>query len=461
MQRSSPAFLFSALLAIAPASAQWLDGELIVDTVVAGTTALIRVDPATGNSQVLVSGHNRVGWAGAVVFDNYRNALIANVSLPPDPYYFGKLYAISSNGSATAIPGLTNLTVRGLCTAGDGRLFYQVHNTGEIRWIDATNTVHTLQNAAGTAPFQFTVEHMLYHAPTNSLLATNSGWWSTNHCGGTVGCSIHRIPLSGDGSRVAGAPTCAQFASNDHEVMSLDYMPGGDVLLCLANGSYSSYPKLLRVVPSTLAVTVYANSSIGDLNGGYYCAATGKVVVLDDASNVLREYGAGSSGLGSVLATNLPVSTNTSGYSPAESIWRVDRNGPGCQGTAIAYGAGLAGTGGFVPTLGVVGCPDLGASFSLSADLLVGGTIGLLVLGAGPANVPAFGGSILIFPIVTTVVVVGNGAPNIGGVGSAGIGLTITDPALLGVSFWLQGAFADAGAVEGLSLTNGLQVVIG
>lgn len=462
MPRPTPTFLFAALLAAAPAAAQWLDGELIVDTVVAGSTALIRVDPSTGNSQILVSGHNRIGWSGAVVFDNYRNALIANVSLPPDPYWLGKLWTIQGNGTATAIPSLTNLTVRGLCTAGDGRLFFQP-NTGanEIHWLDASNTPHTLLNAAGTAPYQFAVEHLLYHAPTNSLLATNSGWWSTNHCGGTIGCSIHRIPLSLDGTRVAGAPTCAQFATNAHEVMSLDYMPGGDVLLCLANGSYDPSPKLLRVVPATLAVTPYANPTMGDLNGGYYCAAIGNVVVLDDGANVLRRYGAGSSGNGTVLTTNLPVSDFTSGYSPAESMWRVDRNGPGCQGAAIPYGAGLAGTGGIVPTLGVVGCPDVGASFTLSADQLVGGTLGLIGLGDGPATIPAFGGTILVFPIAATVVVVGSGAPTVPGIGSAGFSLTVTDPALLGVPFWFQGAFLDAGAVQGWSLTNGLQLVIG
>jgi hypothetical protein len=143
--------------------------------------------------------------------------------------------------------------------------------------------------------------------------------------------------------------------------MHLDYLPGGDILLCLANGSFHPAPKLLRVDPWTLAVSTWATPQPGDLDGGYYCAAIDRVVVLDDTSNVLRKYAPGSSGIGPVLTTTLPVSSLTSGYSPSESMWRIDRNGPGRYGAAIAYGNGTAGTGGFVPTLGVIGCPDVGA----------------------------------------------------------------------------------------------------
>lgn len=454
--------LGAVLVPLANAAAQWVDGELVVDTSLAnGQKALVRVDPSNGNCQVLVSGHTRAGWAGAVVYDNFRGALIANVSLPPDPYWLGKLWAIASDGSATAIPGTAGLAVRGLCTGGDGRLFYQLQGgNDEIRWLDANHAVHTLLDAAGTAPFLFAIEHLLWHPATNSLLATTSGWWSTNHCA-PASCTIWRIPLTLDGTRVAGAPTCSSFATGSHEVMSLEHLPGGGVLLCLANGSSHPYPKLQRVDPFTLAVSQYAAPQPGDLNGGYYCARIGRAVVLDDGGNVLRTYLPGGSGMGSVLATTLPVSPFTSGYSPAETMWEVDLNGPSCQGTAAAFGAGLAGTGGYLPTLGVVGCPEVGAPFTLSADRLVGGTFGLFALGAGPASVPLLGGTIHVWPITATVFAVGSGAPLTPGAGSAGLPLLVTDPSFLGVSLWFQAGFVDAGAAAGWSLTNGLQVVFG
>lgn len=39
--------------------------------------------------------------------------------------------------------------------------------------------------------------------------------------------------------------------------------------------------------------------------------------------------------------------------------------------------------------------------------------------------------------------------------------LLISDPAVLGAMAWLRAAFLDPGALEGVSMTNGLQVVIG
>ena len=39
------------------------------------------------------------------------------------------------------------------------------------RWIDKHGASHTLLDATGTAPLDFQVEHMLYHQPSNSLIA--------------------------------------------------------------------------------------------------------------------------------------------------------------------------------------------------------------------------------------------------------------------------------------------------
>lgn len=456
---------FALAFSVGMAPAQWVDGELIVDTFLGstGNYSLLRVDPTNGNCQILLSGYYPSGYAGRAVFDAYRDAFFFNTSLPPDPYWFSRLWVVQSNGTATSVPGIANIALRGMCSVGDGRVYYQHHNptSNEIHYLDAANTIHTLMDASGTSPFLFQLEHTLYHAPTNSLIVATSGAWSTNNCS-TGTNSIFRVPLSLDGTRVVGAPICMPIASSYLEVMSLGYMPGGDVLLCLANGTgYFQPDLLLRVNPVTLAASPYASPTVGDIDGACYSARIGQTIVLDDANNVLRKYAAGSMGPGTVLPTSLPVSWGTSGYAPPEAIWLVDRNGPGCQGAGFAYGSGLAGAGGFVPTLGVVGCPDLGTPFTLSVAQLVGGAIGLLALGDGPAAIPALGGTLLVFPIGATVVMIGSGVPGSPGVGNAGLSLTVTTPSLIGAPFYFQAGFLDPAGPQGWSLTNGLQLVIG
>lgn len=273
---------------------------------------------------------------------------------------------------------------------------------------------------------------------------------------------MFRIPLSNDGSRVGGAVTCTSVASDNQEIMSLDFLPGGQLLLCLANGDPSFMPLLYTVDPVTLSLGAWANTQLHDLDGAVYSTRVGAAIVLDDGANVLRRFGPGTAlSLGTVIPTSLPVSAITSGYSPAENLWEVDRNGPGCQGLGAPYGVGLAGLGGYVPTLGAIGCPDRSTPWSLSINAARAGTVGLLGIGDGPANVPALGGSLLIFPINATWVFATSGAPGLPGIGTYNLPVLLTDPALVGLSFWFQAALIDAAAVAGFSLTNGLQVVIG
>jgi hypothetical protein len=52
-----------------------------------------------------------------------------------------------------------------------------------------------------------------------------------------------------------------------------------------------------------------------------------------------------------------------------------------CQGGWIAYGSGLPGKGGFVPRLYGGDCPQIGESFTLRIDQVVGGAGGTLFVG--------------------------------------------------------------------------------
>lgn len=124
------------------------------------------------------------------------------------------------------------------------------------------------------------------------------------------------------------------------------------------------------------------------------------------------------------------------------------------------YGAGLAGTGGFVPHLATsggtnrVGNPD----FKLQLSGGRGGATGVLVISAQQRSIPLFGGTLLVnanpnfalkFPIVL------GGAAGVGGAGA------LTIPASLPRSFanadaYCQFALHDAGAVRGWSFSDGL-----
>lgn len=463
--RTIASVLLAASLASAPAWGQtgaYEDGELYVAcTHTNGAFGLNRIDPVTGQGAEFVKFNYYLGaFASACTYDSYRGRIIANASMSTDPYWFGRLWSIASNGSAVSLPGFTGST-RGLTATGDGRLYFgEWDGTQPLRYYDANDVLHTLMDASGANPFVFSVEHMIWHAPTNSLIASNSGWWSNNDC--TPGqCSFFRIPLSPDGSKVAGPITCNSYASDNQEIMTLDYLPGGKLLATLASGAPTSLWKMITLDPVTLAISPWANPWTNDINGGLWVPQIGKVVILDDGFNVLRTVSAGLDAPAPVLPTNVSVSDGTSGYAPGESLWKVDLNGPGCIGFGGIYGAGLSGTGAVIPNLTLGGCPDLNKPISIVASQIVGAAPGVLALAGAPASIPLLGGTLLVSPSATMLPVFAAGPAGVAGAGQFALPFTATDPTLVGASVYLQAGFVDAQAIQGVSLSNGLQISFG
>lgn len=124
-------------------------------------------------------------------------------------------------------------------------------------------------------------------------------------------------------------------------------------------------------------------------------------------------------------------------------------------------GHALAGSGALAPELALGGCPRTGELVTFEVTRGLGGAFGTLVLGANRADLP-FRGGILVpetsfarFPHVLA-----------GATGQAGSGATTLaaqvplDPALLGLTFFLQGVYRDAGAPGGFSLTNALSLAV-
>jgi hypothetical protein len=125
------------------------------------------------------------------------------------------------------------------------------------------------------------------------------------------------------------------------------------------------------------------------------------------------------------------------------------------------YGAGLSGTGGFVPSLTLGGCPDLGKTITLSLTNGLGGAPSALLIAAAPASLPLFGGTLLVDPAAVQVPMFLGGAPGVAGAGSFSIPVLLSDPSLTGVSTFLQLLSVDLQAPQYISFSNGLQIVFG
>lgn len=177
-------------------------------------------------------------------------------------------------------------------------------------------------------------------------------------------------------------------------------------------------------------------SSVNATGLTLYSRATGTVFEVDTSTGV--ESVIGNPGVSSVssFAANDP-----------------------CGGDADPYGAGCAGTGGFVPSLAIEGCPQVGDMFSVDIANALGGSSAVLLIGLGQSSIPVGGGcSLLVSPLapVTLTVPLGGVGP---GTGSLSIPLIVT-PNLAGADFTLQAWVIDPATGIGGAGTNGVHVHI-
>ncbi|HEX5011208.1 MAG TPA: hypothetical protein VFY71_12495 [Planctomycetota bacterium] len=457
--------LFALALLSATATAQtgpWKDGELIVRMNPGGSfeNVIYRIDPQTGHGAMLADT-TYLGTAGSAVFDNYRNGVLAYCSVPPDSWALQSLWLFAADGTATKL-GLSGAYPGALAPTGDGRIFFQRDDVvwwPQIEWLDASNVAHVLMDSTGTAPYQHTVDAMIYSPAQNALFAaTREG--APDACSGAL-CSVLRIPLSADGTRVGGAVTCTTWDGGGTEnPTNFDELPGGDLLLTF-NSSYVAPDKFQRVNAATGALSTFAKCIPHDVDGGVWSPAVSRIIIINDGTNQLETYTAGDDGTGDALVTDVPVSGFTSGTGPGNLIFEVKLGGPGCAGLLAPYGAGLGGKGGFVPVLAGAGCPDVGNGFAITIDHAVGGASGLLFVGLSQAALAFKGGTFLVGSLALQVPLAVGGAPGQAGAGFLSLPGAILDPALIGIDIYLQAGFQDGAAVKGASLSNGLRLQAG
>ncbi|MBK9386228.1 MAG: hypothetical protein IPN34_15555 [Planctomycetes bacterium] len=247
----------------------------------------------------------------------------------------------------------------------------------------------------------------------------------------------------------------------NEEIMALDHLPSGALLVTVSSGIVSANPKLLAVDPWTLALTPFARPSQSDINGGCYSLRRGRALLLDDTTNQLRSFAPGEVGPGMHVVCDVPLGDGGTGFSPVESLWEIDTNGPACSGSTLGYGNGLAGSGGLVPTLAIAGCPEVGAPFVIAGSQMLGGTLAALLIGPAPAAIPLLGGELCLFPVDFAFALPCDGAFGVPGAGSFALPMFAADPLLLELSIYLQVASVDPAAPEGIALSAGLRVILG
>ena len=131
-----------------------------------------------------------------------------------------------------------------------------------------------------------------------------------------------------------------------------------------------------------------------------------------------------------------------------------------CAGAAVRYGQGVAGSGGIMPRLEVVGCPAPGLVAFLDVHDGLGGATGQLFIGARPAQTPYAGGVLLLEPLnVTPHVLLGDlDRP---GTGTRRVEMFFPfEDSLSDTSLFAQAAYLDSSADGGVSMTPGLRLTI-
>lgn len=451
----SPAVLAAAAAA---QTGPWQDGEILC---LNDAGQLLRIDPDTGHGAVLLPGVSVPAGPGYMAFDSYRGGILLSSGLHPAPFDY-KLRLVDSSGAATTIGNFGSF-VQSLAPRGDGLVYFQEnYPSTTIRYLDANNVAHDLLDATTGLPIVSDVGQLIYHPQTNSLYGANN-YGVPSGCGGFQTIHVRHIPLSANGTQALGLGACNSFqlASSSGPV-GLTRMYNGGLMVCSATGANQS-GCILALDPVTLALTKWADPNVGyySIQGGMFSRRINRAILLDAANNVLRTYAPGQTGAGTVLVTDVVVDDGTSGTSMTGHLQQLDLSGGACSGVFAKYGAGLAGTLGFVPQLGGSGCASTTTPFSLLVGDARGGSPGILALGTGATAIPLYGGTLLVNPIAFTFGFVTTGAPGAGGAGTFALPLTVADPAVIGVPFWSQAGVLDANAVQGVALTNGLKIVIG
>src|SRR5262245_11995580 len=362
MQTRTLATLLSLALLAAAARAQefqpgdlWIISQGIqINTGTGITPGISRVDATAGSAQIVVPVSSTM--QAHSTFDRYRNAIVTSFTIGATIPSF-ELRAVKADGTHTSL-GAPASGLTGVASANDGRIYYFAQSLFPhcIRYIDAANVVHPLLDVTGTVPFAPSMSNferaMYFDAETNSLFL---GSLSFGPCGTTLPTAVLlKIPLSADGTRVAGpvqsASICITSTASDSKIVNFSEGPAGTLFVVLDDNLNESHGRMVVVDKTTLAYSIYASN--GPYTGaaatvaGVYSHKLGCAVIDDGFDARLRKYTLGESGLGVTwftgdgLSLHADASMNEIPLDLATGLAPYGTGTPGCKGAQALYASG-------------------------------------------------------------------------------------------------------------------------
>ena len=397
-----------------------------------GNAGIMRIDAVGGTGQVILGPFGAVTTpAQQLAYDPFRNRLILASNLDG----LGDLHTVDADGTTQSM-GLAGNAFQLVTPTGDGRIYLRrkgVLPLSGIQYVDAAGVLNELMDVTGTAPFEVVPGQsdlagaMIYEPATNALFIATHANWAACSGGTSTDVNFHRIPLTPDGSQVAGPVVCGQFDVDvggfNEDPVAFAHAPDGKLLLVVDTNTNLQQCRMVLIDPVTVTGTAFA------CNGGYFAAATnaatyaptrGEAVVLDTFDNVLRSYAQGEAGPGTVLgvtgvspggtgedATLVAIAPIPGAFGMTASVTTRSLTAGGSQSLQIDAGVANAGSiylvlgsaTGWCPGIVITGTPvalevDAYTNFTLvhPNSGVLSGSLGLLDgLGRGAAsfNLPA------------------------------------------------------------------------
>lgn len=298
-----------SLVALAPAAFPFTIGDLYLLTNVAagGAPAILRVDPLSGAVTTLVDLEGEL--AGTFTYDRWRDRLIFVMKNTNQMRAVDDAGVVTDFDPALLAPGL-------VAARGDGIIYRWNTSLYGFQYIDAADQVHDLLDEGGGGRFGFPVatklDELTYDPATNSLICFQGTYNGVNiaECGDpTMSCAV-RVPLTDEGTRVAGPLSAAQAA------ISLSYVrivgagpaPGGLVWTVDSNTNYEE-PRLQFLDTAAMTCTPFAwvgpFDGAGTINGGTYSNVRSQGILVDTYEDVLRAFAVGEHGEGTAFAAGI------------------------------------------------------------------------------------------------------------------------------------------------------------
>jgi hypothetical protein len=281
------------------------DLYLLSDWLPTSQPGICRIDPVSGSTSVLVDlpAAGQGAYHMTFSYDGYRDRLIFTTN--------DGLWMVDDAGIVTDFDPGFGLVPSLVAPRGDGILY--LYNAGEgFTYVDAADALHDLLDESGLARFGFGVNarlnELIFDPVTNSLICFQSPWNGVNiaECSDPDAPCALRIPLTADGTQVAGTVTAAQsdvsaLWYSSELVVGAGLAPGGVVWVADTNTNEQE-PRMQFL--DTVAMTSGGYASNGPYIGaastsaGTYSSVRGQAVILDDYADVVRAYSAGETGAG-------------------------------------------------------------------------------------------------------------------------------------------------------------------